>query len=318
MRLVILTVLLATVQTVPPVPRQTTNSITDKQRQPDKTSPAAAPVLVKRPTPTLDNPGKQPGTDNTEHSLVVTKLPAVTVVPNKRDWVDWGIWFFNLGLVVVGVLQWYVLRKQARLLDQHAKHFKKLAHFTNENAIASAKNAEAAKDNAQAFISSQRPWLLIPMGNEFSEIGGPTLPDVADKRFAHVTFRLQNFGQTPARVIEQKIMMYIGANAENTPNLLAYDPQDSQPEDYTFPQGTQIPFQALLNPNGRITPQERTEILASRKFLWLCGYCKYMIASEMKDAAVYESRFCYIWINNTNRNTPFWIARGPREYNRAI
>jgi hypothetical protein len=182
---------------------------------------------------------------------------------------------------------------------------------------ATKRAADAAYLNAQAVINAERPWLLIPVAEEFSEIKDPILPDAGDMRVASVSFNLKNFGKSPARIIEQKIGLFIGEDSESVPNTYAYDSRGSLQEDYTFPQGAVIRTEATLEPGGYISLQGRAEVLASRRFLWLCGYCKYRAASDLGEGLVYESRFCYLWINNSTRPKPFWIMRGPREYNRA-
>lgn len=184
--------------------------------------------------------------------------------------------------------------------------------------IATRDNAKAAMLNAKAVINAERPWLFIPMGDEFSEIKEPILPDVGDNRATFVAFDLKNFGKSPARVVEQKIGLFLGQDDRAIPNIAAYEPQDAINDDYAFPQGATVPVQAVLEPSAYITPEDKAAVLASRKFLWLCGYCKYRNASDMEKDVVYETRFCYLWINNTDRPKNFWIIRGPKEYSRAI
>jgi hypothetical protein len=136
----IFAVLLAVMQTTPPVPRQTPDSTTStsgkvqKQSKSNKTAAAQTPPIVKTDaTPTTTgNDGKQ-GQDNKEHSISIGKLPTVTVDPPKRDWVDWGIWLFNGLLVVVGFLQYRILRRQAVLMGNHATELKSLATAAEKN-----------------------------------------------------------------------------------------------------------------------------------------------------------------------------------------
>ncbi|MGA7089854.1 MAG: hypothetical protein WBX12_04150, partial [Candidatus Acidiferrales bacterium] len=73
-----------------------------------------------------------------------------------------------------------------------------------------------------------------------------------------------------------------------------------------------------------IVSKELEQLLKTKsKFLWLCGFCRYMDTFNRKDSAVYESRFCYRWISDAasyedrDIHINFWIMAGPREYNRA-
>ena len=182
---------------------------------------------------------------------------------------------------------------------------------------ATKRAADAAYLNAEAVIKAQRPWLFIPMGNEFLDIGNPILPDVGDNRVASVTFDLKNFGKTPARVVEQKVYLYIGNSPSSIPYDKAFISTGSNPDNYTFAPDTVIHVQAPLYPNPHITQQDRQAILAGARFLWLCGYCKYRNASEVRDEPPFETRFCFLWVNITNRPEPFWITRGPYEYSNA-
>lgn len=212
--------------------------------------------------------------------------------PNAPAWV----------LVIVGVEGIVVAIGTLKIIERQTK--------------ATETAATAALLNAQAAIIGQRPWLLVPTGAEFPEIGIPLLPDVGDRRACQVTLQLRNFGQTPARIVEQKINLYIGESQETIPKPSAFEPIDSFPEDYTFPQGEKVPVEANLSLGVRLTPEDRQAIVSHTKFLWLCGYCKYQGDTKI-EGAVYETRFCYVWINYTNRPEPFWLRRGPREYNKA-
>jgi hypothetical protein len=210
--------------------------------------------------------------------------------------------FVAIGGVWAAIETLKAISRQADIMDRQTK----------DTGVA----ANAAYRNAEAVINAQRPWLFIPMGEEFSKIENPKLP-TAENRVAFVSFDLRNFGQSPARVIEQKVRMYVGNNPHSIPDISAYDSQEAVTDNYVIPQDSVVHVQAPLHPTGYITPQDKDAISAGARYLWLCGYFKYRNASDDGGGDVYMTRLCYLWIHNTNRPEPFWILRGPDEYNKA-
>lgn len=297
MRLLIVAVLLAVVQTLPQVPRKTAESDGNKGNAAQKSSAAnqsqaAAPVPKDNAAAKGD---KKLGDQNTTDSEkpVTVRVNPVDVHKDAWDYAYIGAsLLIAIATLVIACIAW----KQAGAAEA---------------------SAQAALQSVNVVLNSQRPWLFIPMGDEFSEIKQPVLPEAGDNRVTHVTFSLKNFGQSPARVVEQKVRLYLGVSPLLVPSSTAFDSQDAIHEDYAFPQGAVVPIQAPLDPNGHISPENRTALLSGGVFLWLCGYCKYRSASDTGQESVYETRFCYLWINNTNRPSAFWIMAGPREYNTA-
>jgi hypothetical protein len=279
-----------------PSPQKT--AATQPEKNPETyQEPPAKPVTVTDANTADGNQNQCPdkAENNREKSVKIVSAPEIET-HSKKDPFDKALIVATCFLVIFGAFQIYYLW---------------------ETVLATRDNAVAARLSAEAVINGQRPWLFIPMGDEFSEIKSPKLPDVGENGIAFAVFDLKNFGQSPARVIEQKIRTYIGASQEAIPDVSAYSPEGAIHEDYAFPQGAVVHIEAPLQPNPYITPQDRAALLANAKFLWLCGYCKYQSASNMGEPQIYETRFCYLWVNNTIRPKPFWIMAGPREYNRA-
>jgi hypothetical protein len=308
MKWLYIAVLLAVVQASVPVPRKTADGPARASNHVDKAAQAAqtptpaamAPVDPIQADPAQDT-RQNPDPKDAGKTVVIGKLPTVSV---GRDWADWVLWIFSGLLAIAGLCGIGFAYKTLKLIERQTK--------AGEDA------AKAAFLNAEAVVLSQRPWLFIPMGDEFSEIGDPLLPDTGDKRFCQVKFELKNFGHTPARIIEQQIHLYVGKSPETVPDPMAFEPLIPVIEDYTLPQGTRVPVQATLQPKLDLDPQDRKGLLVRARFLWLCGYIKYREASDspMRPLA-YETRICYLWITNTDRPKTFWVMRGPREYNKA-
>lgn len=307
--ILIFTVLLTIVQATPPVPRQAPDSAAgtsghvQKQGKSNNTPPTqTVPALKTDTAPGPETKSSDQSEANAEHPIIISKPVTMTIL---RDWFDFGIWVFNFLLVAVGVLQFLILKKQARIMGSHATELENLA--------------EAAKINNKAAINTARPWLLVPLEKEFSEISNPPLfarlP--GEYRRSYCTIRIKNFGRSPAQITEMKIWMLIGGY-EDIPDATVYDSQDATKEDYVIPQGATMPWQAIVRPDGWITPQELEEITVKKsRYVWLCGYLRYRDTFDRKDAPVYETRICYRWVNDTNSPQPFWILAGPREYSKA-
>lgn len=138
MKLIALAVLLAIMQSGPPVPRQPTDhsasagtktqSQAKSEKAPaQKSTPSVNPgqsstlATSEDQTQRHDSAGNGQGNDNAEHSASISKLPAVTVATPKRDWADWGYWAFSLCLAVVGGLQVLLLCWTLRAV-RHQSH----------------------------------------------------------------------------------------------------------------------------------------------------------------------------------------------------
>ena len=180
MRCLVLGVLLSFVQAPAAVPPKAPDSTTAKGQKTtkspkrDKISSAQSPTSVE---PTTASPQEQPRTspksEDSKEGLRIRELPPVSIL---KDWSDWGIWTFSGLLVVVGFLQWYVIRIQARLMRVHADHLQNLA--------------TAANNNAEAFMVSQRAQLIALLRTGISlffDGGRPIIP-----------IDIKNNGLTPA------------------------------------------------------------------------------------------------------------------------
>jgi hypothetical protein len=331
MKFILLAVLLTVVQTPPPVPGRapdSTASTTKKvQKQPNSDQPNPGDPLtpdVSQAAPNENPHRADEATKNKLDAVRIGDLPAVTV-NGKRDFFDWGSWLFNFFLVVVGGLQALLLCLTLRLIRHQATEMTRqrvLMGGQLKEMQSQLRQMKIASDQTDRLINqgreTNRPWLLIPMGTEFSEIGDPLLPDVGDKRPCHVSVPIKNFGQIPARIVSLKVQLYLGDSKYFSPKWKPYDDEGSVREDYTVAQTSVQPIQSFLEPNGLISINDRRAVLEAKLSLWLCGFIRYRDASDLKETGpLYETRICYVWINNTNRPQPLWIVRGPSEYNRS-
>jgi hypothetical protein len=170
MKHILITVLLAVMQTLPPVPRKTANSPDSttqnvKKDANNNQAPAAKPATAINPvTPKPEqNPSDPPSPKDADQSISVSKLPAVSV---DRNWADWVLWGFNGLLVIAGFLGIRVayktlknIARQTRSIHHQAIQVRKQTQILNKSAKAAQKAAEAALLNAQAVINSERAWI---------------------------------------------------------------------------------------------------------------------------------------------------------------
>jgi hypothetical protein len=315
MKLLIATVLLAVVQTPAPVPRQATDSTTNtsrapqkngkgKQKQTDSTPPASTPIVVETSAPARNDEASQIGDPNTQHSVAITQIPPVTVIPHGRDWVDWGIWIFNGGLLAVGYLQWRVLRRQRDIMADHATHLQKLAKAADANATAAQSNASAALLSAEAFSSKERAQIGIRLRD--------LVLKPSDIAIHGVTFRVVNFGPTRAFITEANCAAYTvpmeNFNLGDETILGKLDlPKIVTPRDFIKRTAYYI---------FSVDTEEIAEIKADRVFVEIKGIIKYDdVFDEHR-----ETRFRYRWKYNQllRGEDPIigqWNECGPTEDN---
>src|SRR5690349_4752883 len=124
MKLAVFAVLLAIVQTAPPVPRQTSDDPTQGSKKAEEQAESnKTPTVKTTPKIATDNAasrnedkGQSVTSENAQQTIGISKLPPVTVTPPKKDWADWSYWGFNFLLVVVGSLQAALLWGTIRVL----------------------------------------------------------------------------------------------------------------------------------------------------------------------------------------------------------
>jgi hypothetical protein len=145
----------------------------------------------------------------------VTALPPEIAIKQIKDSIDRTIMWCTITLTFVGiagtfVAVWtlFVIKKQAKIMDEHRVSLEQLARAAQDNAAAANKNAEATeKDagaakanadaallNAKALINAERPWVMV----QVEEIPGE---NAAKTQFQLHAF---NYGNSPAHVISCK------------------------------------------------------------------------------------------------------------------
>jgi hypothetical protein len=205
-------------QATSPVPRKAPQSATDTpntiQKQSDaKQQPSEAPALVKSQVQSESTKPHDKNDQNaqTDHQIKVTEFPPVSI---KRDEVDWALWLFNFALVVVGFLQWKVLRRQAQIAHNQELQMIEAGKQTKE-IIAQMK--DTAVRDLRGYVGVSK--ILLDLGN-------PQVPEGL--------VEIQNFGKTPAYKVRHRTAIGIESYPPSAP--LQEIPQSRASVTVIFPQ----------------------------------------------------------------------------------
>jgi hypothetical protein len=286
-------------------PSRATNSkpenIPVEQSQPEQAQ-APPDTTTAQPSPQVPEP---------EYKLTVREIPAVTV---RKDWVDWGVWVFSALLVVVGFLQWSVLKTQANLLEEHAEHLENLA-------ISARDNAKAARDNAQAIINSERAWIIVSPLDDCPAIG--FIPEPGDEvgppgREARNVFSasVKNSGNTPARIIELRVKYKQVSRLVDIPKKPDYEPRLPSDDEVLLVKDDSISAFAFLEPNIILSKGEMERVVRQESFLYAYGIAIYEDSFRQR----HETRFGYIYhmpLGGDPIPRGFRREKLPSAYNRA-
>ncbi len=206
MKCLVLGLLLALAQTPSPVPRKAPGSAIAQSPKNDKTPSTQSPAAV---TPTIDNQQGHPSDMATgrdaQQSLRVRELPPVSIAKDLYDWA------FNALLVIVGIGQFWILWRQAKIMRtqaetmaEHATHLKGLVLAAENNSKAAKAAAEASMKQIEMVISKERARIRI----EEIEVKFVTM-DVRlgpfPKESERIEFKVICHGITVAHVVESYV-----------------------------------------------------------------------------------------------------------------
>jgi hypothetical protein len=312
-------VILVVMQTGPPVPRQTPDSPTRAATNVHVQSKRSQALLLPSPATTQTNSnrpaesdsGKQ-GQQDAEHSVVISKLPAVALDAPKRDWADWGTWGFNGLLVAVGVFQVFLLfwtlrfirkqtlemRRQRVLMRKQWREMSQQTASLKEYVDETKKIAQSTVDTASIGARVAIPTLVI---DKF-ESGDTGLADVrATLQFPKVKIVIKNYGQTLAFLRSWNIIF----TCEQLPPVPDYWHQPGTGEEpiaagFILEKDVVLPNEPYTLPE--IPNWKRTEIsipdvdaiLDRRKHLWVYGFICYY---DLFGSPLRRMKFCEMALN---------------------
>lgn|SRR6478609_1012644 len=167
--------------------------------------------------------------------------------------------------------------------------------------ILTRKVAKAAQDSANAFINSERPWIIISSMDRDNEMREDP-DDPGGKKYAHfmVTITFKNYGQTPAI-----IHRVIGGLTLTDSLVHEYSPLDepesSQLDPILAPNTKSNPINFVIS--RPITEDEHKRLKKGVSlFLLVSGIVEY--SDFFKERHI--SRFCYIW--DSTSSTFRWLC----------
>jgi hypothetical protein len=180
--------------------------------------------------------------------------------------------------------------------------------------------AKAATRNADALMLGDRAWVLIRKTLTQDDIQDPYLPTLEqmalDERLPHCIFYLKNYGKTPAKIIAWRYELQIGENARRLPDTSIFEMKGLHiftPD--MIPQSESIAQQAQFKALSGVEVFD--DVAQGKKFLWLCGFVRYVDTFERGPKSEHETRFCYLWETRLTSPEPAWIRAGLREYTDA-
>lgn len=203
MKYLILTVLLIVVQASPPISRQAPDSSTSangnsqKQAQSGKAPSKVFPSSINQNrTKTADSNTAKQENAATKQSLVISELPAVTI-NNRRDWADWGTWFFTFLLAFAGLLQiillWKTLKITSKQADIAGRQERQMAEAGEQTERIIAQMKETEVRDLRAYVGVSKTLLRFQ---------NPLQPEGM--------VEIQNFGKTPAYKVRHQAAITIG------------------------------------------------------------------------------------------------------------
>jgi hypothetical protein len=311
MQILALAVLLAVMQASPPVPRKTPDNSAQAPAQAESKSASGQTAPLPAPTPVkADSSGPAKSNDTEEHpedaqhTVGISKLPPVTVMPSKRDWADWAYWGFNLLLVVVGGLQVLLLCRTLRAVRRQAGEMVRQRHEM-------AFQRQEIQLQRETMQSAERAWLVEKL-NMTDDL--PRRDDSGSIFFAALTIR--NIGKQPAIIKAVHTRFHTSPGLPETPEYRLVDSEEKN-----------------TGRHGQlVVPREKLQIGSPLEELWLdddkihairktygLGLYIYGRIEYESVGVVAVNQFCYRWENMMGFHWTFdkegFRKGGPPEYN---
>src|SRR5579864_4163116 len=131
MKYAVLAVVLAAMQTSPPVPRQTADGSAQSGAQAaskthSKNARSAKPPAIQDApsAPRGKNKAGYVNSPNAKQTVSISELPTVSV-DVKKDWLDKTAWFFGLALVGIGVFGVRAAYRTLKAIESQTEHLVK-------------------------------------------------------------------------------------------------------------------------------------------------------------------------------------------------
>lgn len=311
MKLIVLGMLLAVMQTAPPVPRHTADKASSsgqgvKNHANDKETPAPSPT----PTPEIAKPKTQnngadtPHNPNAQQSMAISELPPVSV---EKDWMDKTAWLFGALLILIGAAGVYAAVKTLKAIEKQAGLMEGQLKEMQAAGGQVAKQIAIAEDNIKLIISKERARLrLEPIDLK--------LPDEFTP-LASVEYKVRLYG-TDA-IIRTTLSDAIISDSEDPPKVTPlsslFIPAIISPSDSPFTN-----YQLVTPEEWENIPEVVKAVYNRKKFVHFWGTIIY----DDLFGNHYYANFRFVWylvpgVTRGGKPHGRWDKCGPPEDNRA-
>jgi hypothetical protein len=222
-----------------------------------------------------------------------------------RPWLTHGEWVMSIltAIYVLATLVYVrISHKTLKAIEDQGKHAKGEAEAGDKRFSGQLKvsqdAANAASLNAQAIISSERPWVLIAVDSA---------PDFDIPKQTHVYFRGKNWGRTPARITRMCVVSYPHIRDADFPEEPPYHQTELAYPKYVIP-GESFPIENF-NLSMEWTDAMWEEMSKKKQRLLFVGHVVYFDLFTDKE---HTTRFCYFLSPNPGVGL---VMTGPRHYN---
>lgn len=275
--------------------RQTPAAAAPSGKSPSAAVPRhAVPKAAGSATPTAAP--DLPATTNSQPQIIVTSPAPAPTVWTLHDRIAWGAMIVLAFLGYVGIL---LALRTLKSIERHTEN-----GATTAQAALDA--AQAALEQTQAMVRSERPWIVITVEPFL------TLQN---------SFKVMatNRGRTPARIIGTVDRVTIAADEKHLPQEADYENPESstKPESIILLPGESAGIRAFSRDDVRgicKTAETLERIKLWQDSIFLYGRVAYVDMISPQDDQIHQTDWCCRYIHG-EKNSALMIA-GPPEYHK--
>ncbi len=226
---------------------------------------------------------------------VITQAnPNGTNQRNEKSATDWWLTRFTGALVLVAILQFWAMHKQAKFMRKGLRISIRAARSTKQAALAAKSSADAVQNIEHAWVFME----AVKFPERQTLAWRTEVTDRDMEELLQAVGVVKNYGRTPARVVYHRGEVQLGDSATTPPNPSIYERTDSVTiNPFFIPPKETHGFIHMTFPTRSVLT--RIEIGHLRHvpphwFLWFCGFLDY----EDVFGRTYTLRYCYLldWV----------------------
>ena len=304
MKIFVLAMLLAVMQTSTPAPRKTVDPSNGaaknvKRDSGSSQSPSQQPQAIVEPiTANPDqNGGHRPATENTQNPIVVRELPTVSVTKDRLD--KLYIAFTGI-LILVGALgvkaafktlgemkaQREAMQGQLKVMQGQVAQMEIAGRQTDSLITQARKSADAAWLNAESAISAERPWIVT---------------DAQTKEEEGIFVAAIIRGRTTANIISQWAGYTIHPNEDSLPGEPSYGDHGTRIDHPLLAFPDQQPLRIYQYPLSELhSDADRWKRIIEAKLIFFAFgrllYTDTLSKNADGSPVVHETRWCYRYL----------------------